>query len=403
MRSYRPFICALMVIGLVATYRPPFCAAQEVTVAWTHPRGDSYATSSSAAPGPATPTVRWLHKLRLTVTAAPVADTTGAVYLGGLDMAGGAVHALDLRDGRERWVQRMESRVTGLATGDGVVVAVTSNGTLCGLNCATGEVVAETTGLGQVREGWFSGLLVVPEGPVLVSQYAALHALASDLSAVRWTWPVRGYADDAPIGLSVPAVTRSGDALVASEALRALSVADGQVRWEYGMEVPCIPISPAVDSSNRVLWGRTDMHGGGGRGGLTCLDGGSGDLLWSQELTGSPALALAVSAGRTVLVTLDRTLSCWSVADGSPLWRLRLPYALAFPSFETTPVIDADGRIYVGDGPMLLCYALADGEELFRWEVPSGIHRIILPGDGSLVGVGLGAIYCFADEGPPPQ
>jgi len=403
MRSHCPFIRAFLAIGLAAACRAPFCAAQEGTVAWTHARGDSYATGSSAVPGPTAPTLRWLYELRSGVTAPLVADATGAVYLGGLDVEGGAVHALDLRDGHERWVRRMEGLVTGLATRDGVVLAATSMGVLRALSCATGEIIAETTGLGQVREGWFSGLLVVPEGPVLVSQYAALHAVAADLSTVQWTWPAREHTGEPPIGLSVPAVTRSGDALVASETLLALSTADGQVRWEYGMDVPCIPTSPAIDIRDRVLWGRTDIHAGRGRGFLTCLDGSSGDLLWSQELTGSPTLALAVSAGRAVVVTLDRTLSCWSVADGSHLWRVRLPYALAFPGLETTPVIDADGRVYVGDGPILLCYALADGEELFRWGVPSGIHGIILPGDGSLVGVGLGAVYCFADAGPRQQ
>jgi outer membrane protein assembly factor BamB len=117
---------------------------------------------------------------------------------------------------------------------------------------------------------------------------------------------------------------------------------------------------------------------------LRCLDAASGKEIWKSEkldvLPASPPAqgfpgprcSPSVAEGKVVTLGLRGTLSCYDAAKGTLLWR-KEDFKGVLPRFLTSasPVV-ADGLCLAslggGDQGGVIAYALASGEEKWRWE-----------------------------------
>ncbi len=371
-----------------------------LSTGWPLPRGDVHATGASGGRGPTAPVVQWRHDTGEGPTATSVADAGGTVYLASFGRSGVTVRALDSSNGDEIWVFRRDQRqiVSALASSDGLLYATTADSSVIALDQDTGEVIAEFRGSDEVSKPT-RGLLPLPDSRLLLSQRTEIRCVAEDLSEVLWSWRDPGYEGEQIMGPGPLSLTRSGEALTTSGALHALDPGDGHVKWRYDAGEFSLPSFAAVDAQNRVFWrGTSERTPGASRELLTCVEGDTGRLLWSQEHPGGYPPAPAISEDRVVLTKGSQVLSCRSASDGELLWSVQLPHFRGSLSALSGPVIDVDGRVYAASGDSVVCYALEDGQELFRERVSPSLHHMILPGDGSLLVVNsIGSVYSLQD------
>ncbi|HRT08677.1 MAG TPA: PQQ-binding-like beta-propeller repeat protein [Candidatus Paceibacterota bacterium] len=115
---------------------------------------------------------------------------------------------------------------------------------------------------------------------------------------------------------------------------------------------------------------------------LRCLNAADGKELWqdkyeAQGATGpsqgfsGPRSSPAVADGKVVTYGVRGTLSCTDAATGKNLWRKEDSAAKPPRFFTSCSPLIADGRciIQIGgeDGGAIAAYALATGDELWRW------------------------------------
>ena len=214
-----------------------------------------------------------------TDTGVPISGGPGAgsglVVVGG---SGGEVVALASADGAIAWRATVTSEVVSApAVGEGTVAVRTVDGKLFGLDAATGE------------RSWVYGRTV----PVLTLR-----------------------------GTSAPVI--AGEVVVAgfdSGYLVAISLADGQLRWESQVAAPSgrtelerladMDADPVV--SDGVVYAVTFQ------GRITALDLDTGQLLWERDMSSHTGIGL----GQRLLYVTDDRSRIWAFdrSTGSSLWR----------------------------------------------------------------------------------
>ncbi|MFC7075406.1 outer membrane protein assembly factor BamB family protein [Haloarcula halophila] len=235
---------------------------------------------------------RWSWSVRERVTSAPaIAD--GTVYAGRETVA-----ALALDSGREQWQRGFEHATGTPAVTDGTVVVPAGNGSIVGLDRATGR-----------RRFRFSAVLQHISEAVIVARSA--YVPASDGS------------------------------------IRAIHLETGDQRWATTIAEPSddrsvLPLRPAVAGSTLVTGVETD-----GSVTVVGLDMADGSTRW----TWSPDsfVSAPVAAGPTVYLCVGTRLTAIAAADGSERWTIehrRVPDTLVL----------AGGRLYV-QGNSIRVYA----------------------------------------------
>ncbi|MBI2502917.1 MAG: PQQ-binding-like beta-propeller repeat protein [Candidatus Latescibacteria bacterium] len=228
-------------------------------VAWTYKglacaplagRGDTLVAALNSgevlALGSAAGQRLWRVQLGGPLWAAPALGTD-AVFVGD---GGKGLVALELAGGRQRWQRDLGAGLRSVATGGGLVYAVT----------ATGTVLACSADSGQVR--WRVELKVLP---------AAGMALAGGVLAL-------GAADHLIYGLDAQT---------------------GQVRWQFETRgVVCG--APAA--------GKGTIYAGSSEGYLYAVERDSGRLAWKYQLDGPALQPVALGEGLVVVATEEGTL-----------------------------------------------------------------------------------------------
>ena len=148
---------------------------------------------------------------------------------------------------------------------------------------------------------------------------------------------------------------------------------------------------------------------------ILCLDAGNGEQLWkseypAQEVTGAaarhpgPRSSPAVSGGSVVTIGVGGVLSCLDAGSGKVLWR-KDPFPKVVPQFFTSmsPLV-VDGMVIAhlggqGNGA-LIAYALSSGDEKWRWGgespeysspallVVDGVKQLVTLAEKSVVAIG---------------
>ncbi len=147
----------------------------------------------------------------------------------------------------------------------------------------------------------------------------------------------------------------------------------------------------------------------------TCLNAGYGKKIWenkyeAQEVTGAarrhpgPRSTLAVAEGKVVTLGVGGVLSCLDAGSGKLVWR-KDPYPKLVPTFftATSPIIVdgmAIGHLGKAGNGGIIAYGLTSGEEKWRWaaEGPEysspvvltagGVKQIVTLTEKNIVGIG---------------
>lgn len=143
---------------------------------------------------------------------------------------------------------------------------------------------------------------------------------------------------------------------ITSEALIALDVSDGAIRWRA-------PISgasaPAAARAGWVIVGEgTDLR---------AFRGSDGQLVWQQEVGAAVAATVTIEGDRVYVPLADSTLAALDVRSGKPLWRVK---TRAVPGRITA----AGDRLFAGCADdFFYSFDASDGDRRWRWRAAADV------------------------------
>ena len=258
----------------------------------------------------------------------------------------GTVSRLDAASGTAKWRVSLGKRISSGVGSDGTLVVVAAD---------DGEVFALDAQAGVVkwRSRVSSEVLAQPklgEGLVLVrSADSRIFAFGIEDGKRRWVYqrPASALIVRSPVGLS--ALQGSAYAGFSGGKLVAISLANGQVRWEATVALPkgATELERVTDIVGDPSVQGREVCAAAYQGRVACYDVQNGNQLWSREvstLTGVSfdARYAFVSDDKGVVHALDRT-------NGRSIWKQdRLAYRqLSLPLPLGTEVAMGDVQGYV--------------------------------------------------------
>jgi outer membrane protein assembly factor BamB len=276
------------------------------------------------------------------------------VYLGG---AGGALYALELTTGVERWTCELDGPVHASPVVDGDMVFVGSTyrsrlglNHLFALDAREGRVLWRA----PLKERWwaiFWSSCATDAGVVYVGFDRALYALYALNGHLAWRYEVGGMVASSPVVVDGLVYFGSYD-----HHLYAVDVRAGALRWKFDA-------GAKVSSTTAVLEGSVFFGTLGRR--FYCLDAQTGTVRWERKLGGPIDSSAAAAEGSVHVGSLDRKVYCLDAATGEERW-----------VFETGGMVRSspavvDARVYIGsnDG-RLHCLDAATGKRI--WSYPTG-------------------------------
>lgn len=280
---------------------------------------------------------RWLVKAGDAVEASP-AIAGGRVFAGANDRW---FRALDARDGRELWKVRGGEKFPtgavllpgGSAGGDRLLVNCYDGVTHC-LAAADGKTIWQ-----HVTDDYINGSPVPVDGGLLVfgGCDAVLHGLSIGDGKALHTHRV-----DAQVIRSV--ASRQGTVFAVSHAsqLVAVDLRRGKTLWTRENGDHPFLTTPAVDGT-RVYAGSRDRH-------LHAFDRTTGESAWKFRTGGRVEGSPLVFKDAVVFGSADGRLYAVDPASGVEIWRLDLGQALACaPAFAAGEIMigGADGTVFV--------------------------------------------------------
>ena len=281
----------------------------------------------------------WSHDLT------PVTDRSGEASGGGLAVEGdtlyvttgfGALVALDVATGRERWVQKLESAATGAPAVKGGIVYVTSRDSRAwAINAADGRVKWQLPGTPT------TSVMVGGTAPAVTDKFAVFPFGSGEL---------------------VTAFRKGGVQVWATSV-------SGKRRGRAYAGISDITGDPVI-SGNVV-------YAGSQSGRIVALDMGSGERLWTaKEGAYSPVW---VTGGSVFLVSDEAQLVRLDAATGERIWGVEMPYYTKDKPRRRKAVyahygpVLAGGRLIVaGSDGMIRSFSPVDGSLLSTVEIPGG-------------------------------
>lgn len=338
---------------------------------------------------PAGPGPRWQTRLSGQIYASPVVEG-GVAYVG---TTGGAMNAVDTRDGKILWAVAADGPIFGsvAVAGDALYFAA-DDGWLRKLARADGREIWRYD-LGDARAArvlphpqvfawdWQGAAPVVADGVVFVGAGdGGFHAVDAATGERRWRFATGGRIRNGAAIDGARVLVGSADRF-----LYALDLDSGRELWRFdtGAEVDATP----VVHDGRVLIGNRGY-------GLHAVDAATGSLIWKTFFWGSWVESTPVVVGGTIYLGASdlRRVSAIDPADGRVLWRSDV-----FGWSWGTPLV-AGERIYAGAAggtPYFLRHVAgfavldrASGRMLERWPIPDSpdAHQWGIAGSPALAG-----------------
>lgn len=414
---------------LVASDSARCCGVSCLTVGaltsaqWSQSGFDARKSGQSPYRGPTQHKLKWLHVLAGGMAGNVVVGRDGTAYFVQWQGQDAELVALSA-NGLQRWVRPVAVGSPTIGPDHNIYVRVTRNN-------ADAIVAYDEAG----AEQWSfapgapvsADLVVADDGTIYFAtadgawpeQQVKLFALDSTGQQL-WSTALSsaGYA-------ATPAV--AGDTLYAGgERLRAIDRSDGSVRWEAAVQTLGGPYGPAVAPDGTVIVATTQWELNGAA--ELCAFAPDGTERWRLG-TGFMEMTPAISSDGKVVFhafrhpdpsLLSSGLFAVDLASGTLSWSL-LDFILLDTSdpdisdpvsgSDSSPIIDADGVIYMGAENGSLFAIRPDGTLL--WELPLGFeldNRSAIGSDGTLYlcnagGPGHTKCYAISDQGTldPPS
>ncbi|HYE96767.1 MAG TPA: PQQ-binding-like beta-propeller repeat protein [Rubricoccaceae bacterium] len=220
------------------------------------------------------------------------------------------VVAYDLVAGRARWTLRRSPHAAGLLIAEGTLVSAALDGTVRGLDPATG---AERWRLRPDSAAGYRATPVEAGGRVVVADdQGRVTALDPATGAVTWTRRL-----ETPV-LTTPAVAHELVVVPTSRGrLFALDVRDGRVAWTFDAEDPEVRFASPAVAASQVYVGGTD-------GMLRALEARTGRAVWVFETDGAFTTAPLVTGGLLFAGSLDKRLVALDATTGELRWETQL-------------------------------------------------------------------------------
>ena len=230
----------------------------------------------------------------------------------------GTVARLDAASGQPKWRVSAGKRISSGVGTDGTLVVVAAD---------DGEVVAldAQSGVVKWRSRVSSEVLAQPkvgEGLVLVrSADARIFAFGAQDGKRRWVYqrPAAGLIVRSPVG--VTAVQGSAYAGFSGGRLVALSLANGQVRWEATVALPkgATELERVTDIVGEPTVLGREVCAAAFQGRVACYDVQNGNQLWSRDMSTLTGVSFDaryafVSDDKGAVHALDRT-------NGRSVWK----------------------------------------------------------------------------------
>jgi len=350
-------------------------------------RGGVRHTGRTPHRGPSRAAQTWRYDAGGRITAQPVLDDRGRIYVGSHDHRFHAVSP----SGQGEWAVDLRSRIWSAAAVVGDTVFVGSDAdALVALDSASGE-----TRWRLHTEGDVDGAPAVVGDTLYVSGGRHLYAVSTE-GDLRWRFEARG-----PFLLSSPAVDSDGTIYATSIDDHLYAIApDGRMRWEYEADAD-ISGSPTIGDDGTIYFGSDDQH-------VHAVDR-DGARRWRAHLDGYVRAPVALGRHDDVIAAIygprPRVVSL-DAASGTERWSF--PVTLVESpemGIASGPLVDGDGNVYFG-APDDYLYALS-GEGELRWfyELGADIDSApVITEDGTLlVGCDDGFLYAIVEGEPPPE
>ncbi|HEV8190186.1 MAG TPA: PQQ-binding-like beta-propeller repeat protein [Ktedonobacterales bacterium] len=295
--------------------------------------------------------VRWKYTYQGVTSSLLLADGTLYAGAGSLTRHQGAIFAVRATDGAQVWIRPFAPYEPVLsAIRDGVVFGGTVDGAQLALRASDGGTVWHTASRG------IASAPPTLAGDTLYVASDALLALKVNDGSLRWQRSQPEHlADHAP-------VVANGVVYVGSSAVYAYRAADGAPLWHAsigdGMNAPVVV--------GDVVYAGSEQHNS-----LVALDGGNGATIWAHRAGTGVTLPTVVDG--TLYLGAD-TVSALRTQDGTSLWSHPVqPSVLAAP-------IARDGVVYAAtagnfDHPShVLALRADDGALLWDYEVGPNLY-----------------------------
>ena len=377
---------------LLAPSASPLSLLGRTQGAWPVRSGDAQHTGRavSAGPGFGGPVFLWASPpLGSAISTSPAIGAGGAIFVG---TAGGVVAALSSA-GRLLWTHAAGAQVNDspALTDDGRVLVGTSAGRLLALDATTG----------LLNFSFQTGAASVQGAPTIAGSCILFGARDGYAYALNATGGLAWRFNAGAVISASPAVSADGaTAYFATEdpanKVFALDVASGAVRWSF-TAADAMWASPLVmpdDGSVVVVTTRFRYN-------LHRLNATSGAPLWTfnvrNNVLSSPSLTLG-----GLIVFGRRCCDSGMVAINATLPREVWSFQ-AYVNYDATPLVGADGTIYVRGGGSLFGLNAGTGARLFAQSTNmSGDTSVALAADGTLVvGDGAGVVRGYASAPSP--
>lgn len=354
---------------------------------WPAASHDRRHTGTSSHPGPTTGRTRWVRDLGGDATPGPAVGADGTIYAAANS---GMLHALDPRDGSDRWVfdgggfYGGDLSATPAILRDGTVLWPGPNSSLYALSPA-GTLLWKTM---------FGGR---PLSPAVAEDESVAYVMDSSANLVSFDPHTGARAWSVDLGstsYSSPVIAPDGTVISAADNRVFAVGADSARRWSYRVG-DIVETSPAVSADGTVVVGTNDRWQYGLKP--------NGTLRWRyprNSLSYSSAVAppngLAYFGDHRGFVTAVDAASGRPVARVLGLGRTRTRRSVGV---WTAPALDNQGRVYFGTRAGHVYGFAADGTRLFDVDTGASVSSYpALTADGALViGSANGRLFAIAD------
>lgn len=340
-------------------------------------RYDRRHTGRSSHVGPASSSLAFRFGTGGPITAQPVVDDEGAIYIGSHDHHFYAISA----DGTQRWRRDLGGPIYGAAAlADGRVYVGSDANFFFALDARTGAVVWHL----RTDDDADTGVAIAPDGTLVFGSGSDVLAVSRE-GELRWRFRT---------GLKVfstPAIDDDGTIYVGSEDDHLYAIApDGRMRWRFRTRDD-VDSSPAIGDDGTLYFGSDDQH-------VYALHR-DGTLRWSTPVEGDVRAPVGLGEGviyvgvfgpRPRVVALDAT-------TGTERWSFATSGGESTGNVSSGPLVDHEGDIYFGADDDFV-YSL-DSSGRMRWFYETGgnidSEPVITPSGMLLIGSNDHSLYAL--------